>query len=169
MYPLASARANTAMKEPAPGSDAASAHIVERTEKVQSVEDSGWSEVDTKRLIRKIDWSIIPFVSLLYLLSFLDRTNIGNARLDTLEVDLGMSGLMYNHALMIFSPFYMIAEIPSNMGMKRFRPWIWIPSMMVVWGVCCTLMGIVQSYSGLMVVREFLGLSEGGLFPGIAY
>jgi len=50
----------------------------------------------TKRLIRKIDWRIIPFLSLLYLLSFLDRTNIGNARLAGLEKDLVMSGLEYN-------------------------------------------------------------------------
>ncbi|KAL5603961.1 hypothetical protein FOVSG1_006711 [Fusarium oxysporum f. sp. vasinfectum] len=157
------------MKEAAPGSDTASVHIAERTEKVPSVEGAGWSEADTKRLIRKIDWSIIPFVSLLYLLSFLDRTNIGNARLDTLELDLNMSGLMHNHALVVFFPFYIVAEIPSNMAMKRFRPWIWIPSMMLAWGICCTLMGIVQSYPGLMVARGFLGLTEGGLFPGIAY
>lgn len=157
------------MKDCVPGSDTASVHVAERTEKIQSIEDAGWSEADTNRLIRKIDWSIIPFVSLLYLLSFLDRTNIGNARLDTLELDLNMSGLMYNHALVIFFPFYIIAEIPSNMAMKRFRPWIWIPSMMVAWGICCTLMGIVQSYPGLMVARGFLGLTEGGLFPGIAY
>ncbi|EXM09654.1 major facilitator superfamily domain-containing protein [Fusarium oxysporum II5] len=159
------------MKEDAAGSDKASVNIAEKTDnaKLSLAEGAGFSEADTKRLIRKIDWSIIPFVSLLYLLSFLDRTNIGNARLDTLELDLNMSGLMYNHALAIFFPFYIIAEIPSNMGMKRFRPWIWIPSMMVVWGICCTLMGIVHNYAGLLAARSFLGLAEGGLFPGIAY
>ncbi|KAF5611937.1 high-affinity nicotinic acid transporter [Fusarium subglutinans] len=152
-------------------SDKGSVHIADKTDnaKVSLAEGAGFTEADTKRLIRKIDWSIIPFVSLLYLLSFLDRTNIGNARLDTLELDLNMSGLMYNHALAIFFPFYIIAEIPSNMGMKRFRPWIWIPSMMVVWGICCTLMGIVHNYAGLLAARSFLGLAEGGLFPGIAY
>ncbi|QPC71278.1 hypothetical protein HYE68_002030 [Fusarium pseudograminearum] len=155
--------------EASTGNDKASVNMAEHVDKVQSVEGAGWSEVDTNRLIRKIDWSIIPFVSTLYLLSFLDRTNIGNARLDTLELDLGMTGLMYNHALVIFFPFYIFAEIPSNMAMKRFRPWIWIPSMMVAWGICCTSMGIVQSYPGLMVARGFLGLTEGGLFPGIAY
>lgn len=159
------------MKEDAAGSDKASVNIAETADntKVSLAEGAGFTEADTNRLIRKIDWSIIPFVSLLYLLSFLDRTNIGNARLDTLELDLNMSGIMYNHALAIFFPFYIIAEIPSNMGMKRFRPWIWIPSMMVVWGICCTLMGIVHNYTGLLAARSFLGLAEGGLFPGIAY
>ncbi|VUC20936.1 unnamed protein product [Clonostachys rosea] len=122
-----------------------------------------------RKLIRKIDWAILPLCILLYLLSFLDRTNIGNARLDTFEADMGMTGLMYNHALAIFFPFYVIAEIPSNMAMKRFPPWIWIPLIMLVWGVCCILMGIVTNYGGLLACRAALGLAEGGLFPGVAY
>lgn len=96
---------------------------------------SEWDERATKKLIRKIDWKLIPFLALLYLLSFLDRTNIGNARLDTLEADLNMSGLQYNHALAIFFPFYVLAEVPSNMAMKRFRPSVWLPSIMVAWYV----------------------------------
>lgn len=128
-------------------------------------------EAATKRLIRKMDWRLIPFLALLYLLSFLDRTNIGNARLDTLEDDLGMpkTSLQYNNALAIFFPFYVAAEVPSNMAMKRFRPSIWIPIIMLAWGLCTTLMGIVHNYTGLMVARAFLGLAEGGLFPGITY
>jgi hypothetical protein len=91
----------------------------------------GYDEKATKALLRKIDWTLIPFLAVLYLLSFLDRTNIGNARLAGLETDLGMSGLDYNVALAVFFPFYVAAEIPSNMAMKRFRPSIWIPSIMV--------------------------------------
>lgn len=92
-----------------------------------------WDEAAVRRLVRKIDWRLIPFLALLYLLSFLDRTNIGNARLDTLEADLGMSGLQYNHALAVFFPFYVAAEVPSNMAMKRFRPSVWIPIIMLAW------------------------------------
>lgn len=68
---------------------------------VDLVESAGWDKSATKRLIRKIDLRLIPFLSLLYLLSFLDRTNIGNARLDTLEDDLNMpkTSLQYNNAL----------------------------------------------------------------------
>ncbi|KAH8780044.1 putative nicotinamide mononucleotide transmembrane transporter protein [Diaporthe sp. PMI_573] len=135
------------------------------------VEAAGWDESSTKKLIRKIDVRLIPFLALLYLLSFLDRTNIGNARLDTLEVDLGMpkTSLQYNNALGIFFPFYVAAEVPSNMAMKRFRPSIWIPIIMIAWGICTTLMGIVHNYAGLMSARAALGLAEGGLFPGITY
>jgi MFS family permease len=132
-------------------------------------ESAGWDQTSTKKLIRKIDLTLIPFLSLLYLLSFLDRTNIGNARLDTLEKDLKLAPLQYNDALAVFFPFYVAAEIPSNMAMKRFRPSIWIPSIMVVWAICTTLMGIVKNYPGLMVCRSALGIAEGGLFPGITY
>jgi MFS family permease len=136
-----------------------------------NVESAGWDESSTKKLIRKVDLTLIPFLALLYLLSFLDRTNIGNARLDTLEKDLGLvsARLQYNDALAIFFPFYVAAEIPSNMAMKRFRPSIWIPSIMVAWAVCTTLMGIVHNYAGLMACRSALGIAEGGLFPGITY
>lgn len=136
-----------------------------------NVESAGWDEASTKKLIRKIDWVLIPFLSFLYLLSFLDRSNIGNARLDTLEKDLNLDSqrLHYNDALAVFFPFYVAAEIPSNMAMKRFRPSVWIPSLMVAWAVCTTLMGIVQNYAGLMAARSALGIAEGGLFPGITY
>jgi MFS family permease len=134
-----------------------------------NVESAGWDESSTRKLIRKVDLTLIPFLSFLYLLSFLDRTNIGNARLDTLEKDLNLGSLQYNDALAVFFPFYVAAEIPSNMAMKRFRPSLWIPSIMVAWAVCTTLMGIVQNYTGLMICRSALGIAEGGLFPGITY
>lgn len=69
----------------------------------------------------------------------------------------------------IFFPFYVIAEIPSNLAMKRFRPSIWIPSIMVAWGIVTVLLGIVHNYPGLLAVRAALGLAEGGLFPGVTY
>ena len=69
-------------------------------------------------------------------LSFLDRTNIGNARLFDLEKDLGMpttgkGALQYNTALAVFFPFYVAAEIPSNMMMKRLRPSLWLTIIML--------------------------------------
>ena len=134
-------------------------------------ETAGYSVLNTAKLLRKIDLHLIPFLSFLYLLSFLDRTNIGNARLDTLEKDLNLDAnrLMYNDCLSIFFPFYVAAEIPSNMAMKRFRPSIWIPSIMVAWAICTTLLGITHNYAGLMACRAALGVAEGGLFPGITY
>ncbi|TID19546.1 putative high-affinity nicotinic acid transporter protein [Venturia nashicola] len=128
-----------------------------------------FDEKATKRLVRKIDLVLLPVLSILYLLSFLDRSNIGNARLAGLEKDLHLKGLMYNAAVAVFFPTYAAAEIPSNIIMKRLRPSIWIPSMMVAWGIVCVTIGLVHNYAGLLVARAFLGLTEGGLFPGITF
>ncbi|KAF9479488.1 MFS general substrate transporter [Pholiota conissans] len=121
------------------------------------------------QLLRKMDWNIVPFLALLYLLSFLDRSNIGNARLVGLEKDLKMKGLDYNVALAVLFPWYVAAEIPSNITMKRTSPSIWLCIIMVTWGVCMTLMGLVTNFAGLLIVRMALGLAEGGLFPGVAW
>ncbi|KXN82652.1 hypothetical protein AN958_02329 [Leucoagaricus sp. SymC.cos] len=129
----------------------------------------GGHGISTARLLRKLDWNLIPFISLLYLLSFLDRSNVGNARLAGLERDLGLKGLDYNIALAVFFPFYIIAEIPSNIMMKRTSPSLWLCIIMFTWGTCMTLMGIVQNFTGLLFARMGLGLAEGGLFPGVAY
>ncbi|RYP92440.1 hypothetical protein DL770_001457 [Monosporascus sp. CRB-9-2] len=139
--------------------------------RVEETESQRFDDKATKRLLRKIDWTLVPFLALLYLLSFLDRTNIGNARLAGLEVDLGMdpASLQYNVALSVFFPWYVAAEIPSNLAMKRFRPSVWIPIIMIAWGICCVCMGFVSNYAGLLAARMALGLAEGGLFPGVTF
>jgi MFS family permease len=129
----------------------------------------GYNKWETRKLRRRIDWHLIPLLALLYLLSFLDRSNIGNARLAGIEKSLNMKGLDYNVALAIFFPFYVLAEVPSNLMMKRFSPSKWIPTLMVIWGTMCCVMGVVHNYAGLLAVRAVLGLAEGGLFPGISF
>jgi hypothetical protein len=87
----------------------------------------GFDPKSTKRLLRKIDMRLIPFLALLYLLSFLDRTNIGNARLAGLEADLGMTGLQYNVRLLIAKHDRQTNIIPrmlwqcSSLGMYSLR------------------------------------------------
>ena len=71
-------------------------------------------------------------------------------------------------AVSVFFPFYVAAEIPSNLMMKASRPSIWIPCIMIAWGICCVCMGLVTNYAGLMVTRAALGIAEGGLFPGVS-
>ncbi|KAL1599127.1 hypothetical protein SLS59_006579 [Nothophoma quercina] len=133
------------------------------------VENQGFDHAATKKLLRKLDWHIIPFMSLIYLLCFLDRTNIGNARLDHLEQDLKLHGLQYNDCLAVLFPFYIAAEIPSNAMMKLLRPSIWLTFIMFFWSAAMIAQGFVSNYSGLMATRVFLGLFEGGLFPGVNY
>ncbi|KAF3052043.1 hypothetical protein E8E11_003033 [Didymella keratinophila] len=117
-----------------------------------------FAHLDEAKILRKMDWHLIPMLALLYLLSFLDRGNIGNAKIEGLQETLGMTGAQY-------AAF----EVPSNLLLKRLRPSIWLPTIMVAWGIVMTLMGIVKDYHGLLIARIFLGVTEAGLFPGVAY
>ncbi|TNY21946.1 putative MFS nicotinic acid transporter Tna1 [Rhodotorula diobovata] len=120
---------------------------------------------EEKRLTRKIDYKLVPFLSLLYLLSFLDRVNIGQARLDGLEKDLGLVGNQYSVTLVIFFVSYVALEVPSNILLKKIRPSRFIPTIMIAWGIVMTLMSLVTNYTGLLIARFFLGLTESALFP----
>lgn len=132
-------------------------------------EVSTFTEKETKALLRKIDVHLIPFLSLLYLLSFLDRTNIGNAKLFGLEKSLGLQGSQYNVALCVFFITYVLFEVPSNMVLKAWRASMWFPIMMLAWGIVMTLTGLVHNFTGIVVARVFLGITEAGLFPGVNY
>ena len=120
-----------------------------------------------KALVRKIDRFIVPTVMMTYLLCFLDRTNIGNARLFGLEEDLGLVGDQYQLAVAVLFVPYVLVEVPSNLVLKKFTPSRWIAFITVGWGIVSTLTGVVQSFAGLIACRVILGLLEGGLFPGL--
>ncbi|KAH7367765.1 high-affinity nicotinic acid transporter [Plectosphaerella cucumerina] len=121
-----------------------------------------------KALLRKLDRWIVPPVMLLYLLSFLDRVNIGNARLYGMEEDLGMTGNQFQIAVSVLFVTYILSETPSNLVIKYFTPSKYLAFLTVSWGVVATLTGIVQNYAGLLACRVILGALEGGLFPGLA-
>ena len=103
------------------------------------------------------------------MLAFLDRVNIGNAAVFGLAEELGLNSNKYNVALAIFFVPYCVFEIPSNILMKKFKPRIWLPANMFMFGLVTILQGIVQNYSGLLTTRFFLGLFETGMFPGCFY
>ncbi|KAK4065835.1 uncharacterized protein Triagg1_8387 [Trichoderma aggressivum f. europaeum] len=117
-------------------------------------------EAEFKKILRRIDLRLIPLLSVLYLLSFLDRGNVGNANVAGLSKDLHLTGTQYNIALTMFFIPYGLFEVPSNILLKILKPRVWIPIIMLSWGTIMTLMGIVQSYAGLVVARVFLGIAE---------
>ncbi|ORY55160.1 MFS general substrate transporter [Leucosporidium creatinivorum] len=121
------------------------------------------------RLYRKLDIHLLPMLGVLYLLSFMDRGNIGNARLAGLETDLGMAGYDYAIALTAFFASYCLFEVPANLMLKKLRPSLWLASITVVWGTVMTLMGVAQSFGGLVAARVALGIAEAGLFPGVVF
>lgn len=122
-----------------------------------------------KRILRKCDMRILPVMSILYLLSFLDRTAIGNARIAGLSVDLGMTPMEYNLTVTVFFILYGLLEVPSNLMLKKFGASKWLSFIMFWWGTIMTLTALVKTFEGLLVARLFLGAAEAGLFPGVTY
>ncbi|KAG6826978.1 hypothetical protein H0H92_013683 [Tricholoma furcatifolium] len=124
---------------------------------------------------RKIDIFALPVVAMFYLLSFLDRTNLGNARVAGLQADLKMSNYEYSIALTATFVPYCVAQVPSNLALKIIGPNLLLPTMLTLWGIVATLQGFVQNYSGLLACRFFIGLLEAffssaslsGAFSGI--
>jgi sugar phosphate permease len=86
-----------------------------------------------RKLVWKLDLMLIPWLCLLYLASFLDRTNIGNAKIDGLQEDLHMTDSQYNLTLTIFFISYSVFEPLTNVLLKRLRPSIFIPIIMTLW------------------------------------
>ncbi|KAK0501593.1 MFS general substrate transporter [Armillaria luteobubalina] len=133
------------------------------------------TDVDERKLLRKLDIALVPWLSFLYLLSFLDRSSIAKC-LYHFEEDLRISDNQYLVALTIFFFSYSLFEVtyieivvPSNILLKRLRPSIWLSTLILLWGVTMTVQGLVHNYGSLLCVRWLLGTFEAGLVPGINY
>jgi hypothetical protein len=92
-----------------------------------------------KKLVRKLDLRLIPGITLLYLLNYLDRVNIGQAKLNGITTSLNLSSTQYDACLSVVYVTYVAFEVPSNFILKKFRPSRWIPFIMVMWGIVTTL------------------------------
>ncbi|KJZ78502.1 hypothetical protein HIM_01893 [Hirsutella minnesotensis 3608] len=122
-----------------------------------------------RRLRLKIDFVIVPTVALLYLFCFIDRANLGNAKIAGLDKDLGMKGYDYNATISVFYISYIIFEIPSNILCKWMGPGWFLPLTSVLFGVASLGTAFVSTIPQAMGVRFLLGIFEAGMMPGIAY
>lgn len=118
------------------------------------------------RTIRKIQTRLIPFVFVLYVIAFVDRSNIGFAAL-TMDNELAITSQQYGLLSGIFFFGYFAFEIPSNLLLQKIGARIWIARILISWGIVATLTGFVQTAIHLYVMRFLLGLAEAGYFPGI--
>lgn len=124
------------------------------------------TEQQRRDLSKRIFVKIVPLLCLVYVISFLDRTNIGFAK-DRLEADLGISAAAYGLGAGLFFLTYAAFEIPSNLMMRRVGARWWIARIMVTWGLLSSAMAFVQGELSFYVLRMLLGAAEAGLFPGV--
>jgi len=120
-----------------------------------------------KKILWKLDCHILPPLALLWLCNFIDRSNVGNARIAGLETDTHLHGNQFNIVLTVFYVTYLLVEVPSNLVMKKVGPNIWLSVLLICWGAVTTLTSLANNFGGLIAIRLFLGLFEGGLLPGI--
>ncbi|EJD40791.1 MFS general substrate transporter [Auricularia subglabra TFB-10046 SS5] len=118
---------------------------------------------------RKVDLHVLPVAILLYIASYIDRANIGNARVLGLADDLNLTSGQYNWALSIFFVGYVLLETPSNILLRRVRPSVYIPCLTMVWSLISGLHATVRSPTGLLAVRFALGVAEAGYVPGAVF
>lgn len=104
-----------------------------------------------------------------YYLQFLDRANIGNARIQGMAQDLDLAGTRFNWALSIFYIVYLLVEVPSNIILKRVGPRFYLPFLVVGFGFISMCTAFVTTYPGLLAARAVLGIFEGGAMPGMAF
>ncbi|KAI0080891.1 MFS general substrate transporter [Panus rudis PR-1116 ss-1] len=119
-----------------------------------------------RRIIWKLDLHVLPSLALLWLVNFIDRIE-QTSEMQGLERDTKLRGDQFNICLTVFYVSYIIVELPSNLVMKKLKPSRWLPLLVALWGMVTTLSGLVQNFSGLIAIRFFLGLCEGGLLPGM--
>jgi ACS family tartrate transporter-like MFS transporter len=128
----------------------------------QSIDDESYERV----LLAKIRWRLIPFMFVLYIVSYLDRVNVGFAALQ-MNSDLGLSASIYGLGAGVFFIGYFLFEVPSNLIMQRVGARPWIARIMMTWGIVSAAMMFTQGPSSFFVLRFLLGLAEAGFFPGM--
>jgi len=129
-----------------------------------------YDAVNEKKLIRRVDWRLLPILGALYSISLIDRTNISNARVAGMAKDLQLTvGNRYTIALTMFFIPYFLFELPSNIVLRRVGSANWLSFIAFAWGTVMLGQGFVKSWQVLTVCRTLLGLFEAGFFPGCVY
>lgn len=134
-----------------------------------------YTKSEERALLRHQDLTILPLAAFIYFLCYLDRSNIGNARIlnslshNDMQTEIHASPYQFNIALMAFLVGYTLFEVPSNYLLKKLRPSRWLAFLMLAWGAITMGLGGVRSFGATVAVRFLLGMFEAGLFPGLVY
>ncbi|KKY23548.1 putative vitamin h transporter [Diplodia seriata] len=134
---------------------------------IKSESNYEFSPGEERKLVRKIDIFLLPTIWLMYLLSYMDRTNIGNAKIAGMMDDLRLTSNQYSVSLIVFFVSYVVFEVPSNLILSRTRPSIFLPTIMFLWGGITCCMAAVHNFRQLVALRFVVGIFEAGFAPGI--
>lgn len=132
--------------------------------------EPGQTEISSlaRGAIKKAKFRLMPLILLMYLLAFIDRSNIGMAAL-TMNQSLGLTPEHFGFAVGIFSFGYILFEIPSSVLLERYGARFWLARIMITWGIISMAMAFAQGVVTLSILRFLLGVAEAGLAPGIVF
>ena len=122
--------------------------------------------VDANALYRKVLWHLLPMLVIVYIIAYIDRSNVGFAKLGFMR-DLGFSDTVFGIGAGVFYAGYMIFEIPSNLMLAKIGFRKTLLRIMILWAVCSGLLAVMTSPNSYYFARFLLGASEAGLFPGV--
>ena len=122
--------------------------------------------IEPHQVVRQVGWRLVPFLTLLYFVNFIDRVNVGFAAL-TMNEAIGLSPVVFGWGAGIFFLGYFLFEVPSNMALHRFGARRWIARIMVSWGIVSAAMALAAGPTSFVILRFLLGVAEAGFFPGI--
>ena len=117
-------------------------------------------------IYRKVTWRIMPLLLVCYIVAYLDRVNVGFAKLQMMQA-LGFSDVVYGLGAGIFFIGYFIFEVPSNIILHKVGARLWIGRIMISWGFLSAGMMLVSNETAFYIMRFLLGVAEAGFFPGI--
>lgn len=123
-------------------------------------------EDDETRIYAKVFWRIVPFLMLCYVVAYLDRVNVGFAKLQ-MGQDLGLSETVFGLGAGVFFLGYFLFELPSNLLMHKIGARIWIARIMITWGLISAAFIYVETPIQFYAMRFLLGLAEAGFYPGV--
>ena len=126
------------------------------------------SAIDESRLINRLALRLMPLLGLLYLVAYIDRSNISFAKLQMLG-SLGLSEVAYGLGASLFFIGYLIFEVPSNVMLHKYGAPKWMARIMLTWGIVTILLAFTKNATMFYVLRFLLGASEAGLYPGVIY
>jgi len=124
------------------------------------------SDNSLKSVLNKITWHLLPFMFVLYIVSYLDRINVSYAGLQ-MNADLGFDDAVFGFGAGVFFIGYFLFGVPSNLAMERLGARKWISTIMIVWGCISVAMAWVHSREAFYTMRFLLGVAEAGFFPGM--
>lgn len=138
--------------------------LSEQSEAINDARIAAFTEKEQRRIIRKIDFRLVPTLGFMYCVSLMDRTNLGIAVVGGMGYDLALVGARYSIIVLLFFITYVALQPPATVILRKVGPKVFLPTITVLWGIVMVGFGFVKEWTTLLPLRLLLGIFEAGEF-----